>query len=221
MTDYSALYKALGYQFKDEELLRLAFTHSSKSAFDNFERLEFLGDRILGFAVSVMLYHTFPDEPEGKLARRFMNLVRQETLAAIARAMNLAPYILLSFGEEKSGGNNKDSVLADCCESLLAAVYLDGGESVVEKIVALFWQPFLIKSDSAEKDAKSQLQEAIQGEGKPLPIYNVVEVTGTKHNPNYTMEVLVEGKKRVLGHGPSKRAAMQDAAQNLLEILMK
>src|SRR5205809_7108852 len=113
MMDYSPLYASLKYRFRNEDLLRLALTHSSKSNELNYERLEFLGDRILGFTVSILLYHTFPDEPEGKLARRFMNLVRQETLADIARSMDLAPYIAMSWGEDKSGGSNKDSVLAD------------------------------------------------------------------------------------------------------------
>jgi ribonuclease-3 len=155
------------------------------------------------------------------LARRFMNLVRQETLAEIARAIGLAPYIILSWGEEKSGGCDKDSVLADCCESLLAAIYLDGGIEPVDKVIAIFWQPFLTNSLTAEKDAKSQLQELAQGQGKPLPEYQVVEVIGTKHKPTYVMEVTVQGAASIRGTGLSKRAAMQDAAEKLLAILQK
>ncbi len=220
MTDFSTLYARLGYKFQNEELLSLAFTHSSKSSDVNYERLEFIGDRILGFVVATLLYETFPEEVEGILARRFMNLVRQETLAEIARAMDLAPYILLSKGEEKSGGSDKDSLLSDCCESLLAAIYLDGGLAPVEKIIKEFWQPFIIDSLTAEKDAKSQLQELVQGQGKPLPQYNVIEVTGTNHKPTYVMEVVVKDLSPVQGTGLSKRAAMQDAAEKLLAILM-
>lgn len=219
MTDYSALYDKIGYRFQNEGLLDLAFTHSSKSGEENYERLEFLGDRILGFVISILLYGTFPDEPEGKLARRFMNLVRQETLADVARVMDLAPYITMSKGEEKSGGGDKDSVLSDCCESLLAAVYLDGGIEPVEKIVKTFWKICLLENQTAEKDAKSMLQELAQGQGKPLPEYNVVEVVGSKHKPTYVMEVLVKGWDPVKGSGLSKRAAMQDAAEKLLAIL--
>jgi ribonuclease III len=219
MIDYSPLYKCLGYRFKNEDLLGLALTHSSKSKEANYERLEFLGDRILGFAVATLLYETFSEEPEGKLARRFMNLVRQETLADIARALGLSPFIQLSFGEEKSGGSDKDSVLADCVESLLAAVYLDGGIQPVEHIIKTHWQAFLNDSLSAEKDAKSQLQELVQGQGKPLPEYEIVEVSGSHHQPTYIMEVIVQGTPRVKGEGPSKRAAMQDAAEKLLMML--
>lgn len=219
MTDFTKLNDTLEYHFKSEANLHLAFTHSSRSSEINYERLEFIGDRILGFVVSVLLYKAFPEEPEGKLARRFINLVRQETLAEIARTMELAPYIKLSWGEEKSGGSDKDSVLADCCESLLAAIYLDGGIEPVERIITKFWQPYLFKIYTAEKDAKSLLQEIVQGQGKPLPIYNVIEVTGTKHKPTYVMEVVIEGHAPIQGQGPSKRIAMQNAAETLLAIL--
>ena len=219
MTDYRTLYNSLSYAFRDESSLRLALTHSSRSNDTNYERLEFLGDRILGFVISVQLYQTFPDEPEGILARRYMNLVRQETLATIAREMGLAPYILLSKGEEKSGGSHKDSVLADCCESVLAAIYLESGIKPVEDIVKKFWKPFLFENHTAEKDAKSLLQEIVQGQGKPLPQYNVLDVTGHKHKPTYIMEVKIEGHAPVQGQGLSKRAAMQNAAEILLDIL--
>lgn len=220
MIDYTKLYDRLGYRFNNPELLTLAFTHSSKSAKVNYERLEFLGDRILGFTVSVLLYNNFPNEPEGKLARRYMSLVRQETLAVIARQVGLSDYVLLSWGEERSGGNQKDSVLADCCESMLAAIYLDGGIEPVEKVVKTFWTPYLNEEHTAKKDAKSLLQEYAQGMGKALPVYNVLGVSGSNHKPTYIMEVVVEGISPVEGKGSSKRAAMQDAAEKLLKILM-
>lgn len=219
MTDYTPLYNRIDYRFKDESLLDLAMTHSSKSNEANYERLEFLGDRILGFVIANLLFEKFVEEPEGKLARRFMNLVRQETLASIAREIDLSPYIQLSWGEEKTGGSEKDSLLADCLESLLAALYLDGGIVPVQKLIQKYWVNFLHDSLTSEKDPKSQLQELVQGQGKPLPVYDMVEVTGSKHTPTYVMQVTVQGAAPVNGIGSSKRAAMQDAAEKLLSVL--
>ncbi len=220
MIDYAPLYSSLEYRFKDEGLLTLALTHASRSKEVNYERLEFLGDRILGFAVAKLLYKEFPDEAEGGLARRLVNLVRQETLAKIAISMDLSPYILLSKGEEKSGGSHKESVLADCCESLLAAAYLDGGIEPIDVLMDKYWKPLLNEELAAEKDAKSQLQEYVQARGKPLPQYNVVGVSGAKHQPTFVIEVVCNGYPSVQGTGPSKRVATQDAAEKMLTLLM-
>lgn len=221
MTDYTPLYEQLGYRFQDENLLLIALTHTSKSLEENYERLEFLGDRVLGFIIAYFLYKEFLTESEGTLARRFTNLVRQETLAEIAQNMGLPNYIRLSWGEQKSRGHYKESVLSDCCESLLAAIYLDGGIEAVQHVIEKFWKPYIYLSDSAKKDAKSMLQELAQGEGKPLPEYKVENVTGPSHSPNYTVEVKVEGYSPIKGEGPSKRAAEQAAAEALLQALSR
>lgn len=219
MTDYAPLYKSLGYHFKSEELLTRALTHSSLNQHVNYERLEFLGDRILGFEIAALLYEQFPEDNEGKLARRLVNLVRQETLAKIAHNMGLPDFILLSKGESKTGGNYKDSVLADCCESILAAVYLEGGLDAAHELIQRFWKPFIEKDMAAEKDAKSKLQEYVQARGKRLPEYNVIEESGAKHSPTFVIEVVCQGYPPMQGTGPSKRAATQDAAEKMLTYL--
>jgi len=219
MSDYTQLYDRLGYTFKDEDLLKTALTHASKSSEKNYERLEFLGDRVLGFVIAALLYKQFVQEPEGALARRFTNLVRQETLAEIAQDIGLPEYIRLSWGEKKSRGHYKESLLSDCCESLLAAIYLDGGIEAASQVIEKFWAAYINMSDIDKKDAKSLLQELVQGQGKPLPVYKVEKVVGPSHNPTYTIEVLVEGYKPVKGQGPSKRLAEQAAATAMLHDL--
>ena len=155
------------------------------------------------------------------MARRLVNLVRQETLAKIAIEMGLPDFILLSKGEENSGGNYKESVLADCCESVLAAIYTDGGIGPVNDLTERYWRPLLNQEFAADKDAKSQLQEFIKSLGKPLPQYVVVEETGVKHKPTFVVEVLCEGYPPVRGVGTSKRLATQQAAENMLLELEK
>lgn len=219
--NYEPLFKKLGYKFKDLSLLQRSLLHRSKSGEENYERLEFLGDRILGFLIAKKLYTEFPEDEEGKLARRFTSLVRQETLAAISRELELPKYIQLSYGEEKAGGREKDSVLSDCCESLIAAMYLDGGLTPVEKLIESFWDSYFHEPASEHKDPRSLLQEIAQKNGKNLPEYSVIEVSGSEHEPLYVMQVYVEGYEPVKAEGTSKKAAAKAAAENLLSIILK
>jgi ribonuclease-3 len=212
---------ALGYQFKSRANLDRALTHSSIRAGeergDDNERLEFLGDRVLGLAIAELLLEQDQTASEGALARRFNRLVRKEACARVARALDLGAALLLSAAEDDSGGRNKDTILADAVEALLAAVFLEAGYGVVRDVVRQRWLPLLEVLPDAIADAKSMLQEWAQGQGLPLPRYVEIARDGPDHAPRFTSEVSIEGRKPARGTGASKRAAEQAAATAMLE----
>ena len=210
----------VGYHFKDRALLRRALTHASvrqasAKRRDN-ERLEFLGDRVLGLAVAEMLNETYPAANEGELARLYNRLVRGGTCAEIARELNLGASLVLSESEEGSGGRDKETILADACEALLGAIFLEAGFEKVRDVVRTHWSGRLTKSPAEVADAKSALQEWAQGQGLDLPRYVEVERLGPDHAPRFTAEVTIKGRKAARGEGASKRAAEQAAATALL-----
>ena len=216
---FSELEKALGYRFKDQDLVTRALTHSSTrgsgSRVDN-ERLEFLGDRVLGLSVAAALIEAFPGEPEGELARRFNQLVKREACAAIARRVELGRHLILSDSEAGSGGRDKDTILADAIEALLGAVYLDAGFTKADAIVRKLWHGQLAGQPHAVADPKSALQEWAQGRGMSLPRYVEIARSGPDHAPRFVSEVRINGCKPAQGTGPSKRAAEQAAATAML-----
>jgi ribonuclease III len=210
----------LGYAFKDESLLALALTHASarpapKPNEDN-ERLEFLGDRVLGLSVAELLTEHFPDASEGELARRYNQLVRAETLAEVAQQLELGKVILMSGGEADSGGRAKKTILANACEAVLGAIFTDGGYEAARKVVEQLWAPEIGSFAEAPPDAKSVLQEWAQGRRLPLPRYIEVSREGPDHAPYFTSEVQIDGIAPERGHGASKRAAEQEAALAML-----
>ena len=216
-----ALEARIGYEFKDTSLLVRAMTHSSygdgqRRAPDN-ERLEFLGDRVLGLLTSETLYH-HSAESEGTLARRLNALVRKETCAKIAREIGLGDGLLLSSAEDKQGGREKTSILGDACEALIAAIYLDGGYAAVRVFFDRFWTPLLqdVVKKSA-KDPKTELQERSMAGQHGLPNYEIMERSGPDHRPLFVVEVKVEGVGSARGTGKSKRDAERFAAIHLLE----
>lgn len=219
-----ALQHRLGYEFRSEDLLRLALTHSSlRSASgkavaknDDNERLEFLGDRVLALVIAERLEGRFPDAREGELARRFNRLVRKETCAEIAETLELGKHILMSESEAKNGGREKPTILADACEAILGAVFLDGGYEPARNLVLLFWDPLIGKEDAAPIDPKSALQEWVLGQKKDLPHYVEVSREGPAHMPHFISEVRVEGLDPAQGEGGSKRIAEQNAARRML-----
>jgi ribonuclease-3 len=219
---YKDLETALGYRFKDAGLLREALTHSSARqggacAADN-ERLEFLGDRVLGLAIAELILEAFPEAREGELARRFNRLVQREACARVARELGLGQHVILAGAEAAAGGREKDGILADACEAVLGAVLLEGGYVKAQKIVATHWLPQLRDAGPAIiPDPKTALQEWAQGRGKPIPVYSETGRTGPAHAPRFTSTVTVEGVKPATGTGTSKRAAERDAARILLE----
>jgi ribonuclease-3 len=216
------LTEILGHRFKSAAILEEALCHpSAASGSDDrvhgYERLEFLGDRVLGLVMADLLLHAYPDENEGALSRRFVALVRREALVRVAEAIDLGRFVTLSPGEEFTGGRDSPAVLGDSCEAVIAALYLDGGLSVARRFIESYWTPLMGELASPPKDAKTTLQEWAQGRGKPLPTYEVVDETGPAHEPEFTVEVHVSGFRPVRAKGPSKRAAEQSAAAGLLD----
>ncbi len=210
----------LGHDFSDPALLKLALTHASARSGarpdEDNERLEFLGDRVLGLAVAELLADTFPTAREGELARWFNHLVRAETCAEIAQKWDLGDFILMSGGEAGSGGRRKKTILANTCEAVLGAVFADGGYPAAKEVVRKFWELQLGVLELAAPDAKSVLQEWAQGRRLPLPRYLEVAREGPDHAPRFTAEVQIEGVAPERGQGANKRAAEQAAALAML-----
>lgn len=231
--DLTELEKRINYKFTNSGLLKSALTHSSTTSVakknnkssqsldqktdENNERLEFLGDRVLGLSISSLLIKLYPEDEEGDLARRYNHLVRRETCTEIAKDLNLGKYLILSLAEERSGGREKATILANAMEALLGAVFLDSGYEAADIIIKTFWQEKISKGVQVSLDAKTALQEWAQGQGFDLPIYSQVDRTGPDHNPIFETSVLVEGVGSASGKGNSKRIAEQMAAKNLLE----
>jgi ribonuclease III len=210
----------LGHEFSDPALLKVALTHASARAGacpqEDNERLEFLGDRVLGLAIAELLADSFPKAREGELARWFNHLVRAETCAEIAQEWELGTFILMSGGEAGSGGRSKKTILANACEAVLGAIFADGGYDAARAVVHRFWQPQLDMLELAAPDAKSLLQEWAQGRRLPLPRYLEVAREGPDHAPRFTAEVQIDGVAPERGTGANKRAAEQAAALAML-----
>ena len=216
---HSDLEKALGHRFKDQDLVTRALTHSStrgSGSRDDNERLEFLGDRVLGLAISAALIEAFPEAAEGDLARRFNQLVKRETCAAMGRSIELGRYLILSDSEASSGGRDKDTIIADAIEALLGAAFIDAGFDKSRGIVLKLWQAHLAGKGDAVADPKSALQEWAQGRGLALPRYVEISRSGPDHAPRFISEVRIAGCKPAQGTGSSKRAAEQAAASAML-----
>jgi len=219
---YKDLEKALGHRFKNQEFLEVGLTHASmrggKGKRSDNERLEFIGDRVLGLAIAELLNDQFPLANEGELARRYNRLVRGETCAKVARALDIGSHLILSESEAGSGGRTKNTILADAIEALLGAVFLDAGFNAARAVVRRLWES---QSDelntTARPDAKSALQEWAQGQGLALPQYTEIARKGPDHAPRFTSEVRIAGRPPARGEGASKRAAEQAAARALLE----
>ncbi len=215
------LERAIGYSFRNAALLRQALTHRSASR-DHNERLEFLGDAVLGLVAAEMLFDTFPSMREGPLTRARASMVRRESLASIARELDLGRYLSLGPGELKSGGRNRDSILADGLEAVLGAVHLDGGFEASVPCAQRLLEPRLAGLNDArpDKDPKTRLQEQLQGRGLDLPNYEVTSVTGSAHEQTFTVSCTVSALELVrTGIGSSRRQAEQQAAEALLEVI--
>jgi ribonuclease-3 len=219
-TALQQFFERLGFAFKDRSLVELALTHASarpslKPNEDN-ERLEFLGDRVLGLAIAELLTQTFPEASEGDLARRYNQLVRAETCAEIAKEWELGQLILMSGGEAESGGRGKKTILANACEAVLGAIFIEAGYQAARDVVFRFWASELASLDLAAPDAKSILQEWAQGRRLSLPRYVEIAREGPDHKPRFTSEVQIDGVAPERGHGANKRAAEQAAALAML-----
>ena len=215
----AALMRLLGHQFSDRHLLKLALTHRSRGS-ANYERLEFLGDSILGFVVARWLYNDFPALAEGRLSRMRSSLVRKETLAHIARDIGLPDFLILGEGELKSGGFNRDSILSDTVESIIGALYLDAGLDVAEHFIYIRFKSYMsdVAEQSSHKDAKSRLQESMQKYGFSLPKYEIVKVQGEHHEQVFTVRCSIPQLELESNASErSRRAAEQAAADGVLD----
>ncbi|WP_338723239.1 ribonuclease III [Devosia sp. XK-2] len=211
----------LGYRFADPDLLDRALTHSSaispgKRIEKSYQRLEFLGDRVLGLVVADMLYRRFPKSNEGELSRSLNTLVRKETCAEIARQLDLGKEIILGESEARSGGAGKDAILGDITEAIIGAIYLDGGLEPARAFVERLFEEFLADGQANRADAKTTLQEWAQARGLEPPSYVLVERTGPDHAPEFTIGVELAGFDRLEAVGPSKKIAEHRAAELFL-----
>jgi ribonuclease-3 len=217
----SSVAHQLGHSFSDPHLLRTALTHRSFGVPNN-ERLEFLGDGILDCAIAVALFHRFPDLPEGDLSRLRANLVNQDALHQLAVGLHIGDALRLGEGELKNGGALRPSILADALEALFGAIYLDGGFLAAQAVIDRLYAPLLatLKPGEFQKDAKTRLQEWLQGRKKPLPRYHLLEATGAAHEQRFEVACEIEYLSlRTVGHGPSRRIAEQVAADKALKEL--
>ena len=218
MTDLQGI---LGHTFKDPAILSAALTHSSlrKQARTSYERLEFLGDRVLGLIVADLLLKRFPKETEGDLAKRQAALIKRDTLADVGRDIGLGPFLKMSKGEEQAGGRDNPNLLSDTMEALMAALYLDGGLRAARQFVEPLWDPLIEAEKHPPKDAKTALQERTQALRLGLPSYALVKRQGPDHDPLFVAEVAVANHKAAQGQGKSKQIAEQNAAAALLRVL--
>ena len=213
------LQATLGYEFAQLNYLRQALTHRSAGARNN-ERLEFLGDAILGFEVAEILYHRHPDAAEGQLSRARAQLVKRETLAFIARKLKLSECLILGSGELASGGQNRDSILSDAVEAIIAAVYMDGGMEQARALVRRILGELIDKSAPGEqlKDNKTRLQEYLQSKRLDLPSYEVLSVSGEAHEQRFLVQCQIPSLRiKTTATALSRRKAEQQAASNMLD----
>ena len=209
--------KIISVDFNDKSLIKQALTHPSLSKKGpNYERLEFLGDHVLGLVISEKLFEKFPDEAEGNLTKRLAGLICGETLVKVASNLNLGEYIQMAQSEASSGGRTNKANLENAMEALIGAIYLDKGIEVAREFISHNWDNLIDTMVEPPKDAKSALQEWAQGNGFPLPEYEVVSIEGPPHAPIFEVKVTVEGQKPAFGNGTSKRAAEQEAAARMI-----
>ena len=221
MTTLAQLQHSLNHQFRDITLLQAAMTHASSGADTNYERLEFLGDRVLSLVMAELLYNHFPQEAEGDLAKRHAALVQGALLAVIAREINLGDYLILSEAERAAGGAENENMLADGLEALFGALYLDAGLAPCAALIERLWGDRVNKLSAPPQDPKTALQEWAQQRSLPLPLYEVAERTGPDHAPQFTIRVTVQGFAPAQATGPTRRAAEKESARILLAELKK
>jgi len=218
----AAVESRIGYEFADIDLLRTALTHASAMAgrrmppFDTYERLEFLGDRVLGLVVAEMLLDAYPTANEGDIARRFNDMVRNEACAETALALDLGPAILMGGSEAQSGGRQKSTILGDVCEALIGAIYLDGGLEPAARFVRDNWGRRMASWRARRLDAKTALQEWAQGNGYGTPTYEIVGKSGPDHEPRFEVVVSIDSIPPGRGDGGARRDAEQNAAAAVL-----
>ena len=215
---FNILEKIIKYNFKKKSLLEKAVTHKSFNNNINNEKLEFLGDRVLGLTISEILLEKYPNEKEGVIDKKFANLVNKKTCSLIAKKIDLKKFILLGSSHRKLD-RSSDKITSDCLEAIVGAIYLDGGFKFAKKFIHHFWEEYLLKSNITLIDSKTKLQEFSLKKFKVLPKYIFSKKTGPQHRPLFKTEVQIPNSKKVIGIGSSKKNAQQDAANKLLRLL--
>ena len=209
--DYEILEKKLKINFKNKDLLIKSLTHKSYNNIDNNEKLEFLGDRVLGLVIAKKLLEIYPDDKEGVLDKKFASLVNKKTCLEVAKKLELHKYIL-TLSIKKKKNNMEDKIIADTCESLIGSIYLDKGFQIVEKVIMNLWADNIKRSVVTQIDAKTKLQEFSLKKFKKLPIYKLISNTGPRHQPIFKVAVKLSNTKFFIGEGKSKKDAQQEAA---------
>ena len=209
--NYSILEKKLNLKFKNKNLLIKSLTHKSYNKVINNEKIEFLGDRVLGLVIAKKLLEIYPDEKEGIIDKKFASLVNKKTCLEIAKNIQLEKFVL-TFNPKKQNLKIEDKVIADCCEALIGAIYLDKGFSIVEKIILELWKKKIKESIITQIDAKTKLQEFSLKKFKKLPTYKVISNTGPRHKPIFKVAVKLQNSKFYIAEGSSKKDAEQNAA---------
>ena len=212
------LEEILEYNFKDKGLLNRALTHKSYNNEKNNEKLEFLGDRVLGLVISKKLLDIYPNEKEGIIDKKFANLVNKKTCVHIAKKLNLKKYLYLGSSHKNLERSN-EKIVSDCLEALVGAIFLDGGLRLSEKFILKFWQTYISQSVVTLIDSKTKLQEYSLKKFKKLPKYTFFKKTGPQHKPLFKTEVEIPESKKIIGIGSSKKNAQQNAAAKLIKIL--
>ena len=216
--NYKILEKKINIKFKNSDLLSQSLTHKSFSSKINNEKLEFLGDRVLGLVISKKLLELYPDEKEGVLDKKFASLVNKNTCLEIARNIDLDRYIL-TFNPNNKKIRIEDKIISDCCEALIGAIYLDKGFLAVEKVILNLWFNHIEKSIITQIDAKTKLQELTLKNFKKLPIYKLISNTGPRHKPLFKVGVKLPNSKYFISSGKSKKDAEQNAAVECLKYI--
>ena len=206
--------KRIGINFYNQKLLTKCFTHKSYNPLENNEKLEFLGDRVLGLIISQNLLKFFPDDKEGDLDKKLASLVNKKQCAVIAKDLNLQEYILIK--NSKNNTNIENKVLSDCLESVIGCIYLDQGIDIAEKFIIKNWRKYLNKSLITERDSKTRLQEYSLKQYKLLPVYKLLDNKGPRHKPLIKVSVKIKDSKNITATGNSKKEAEQKAAKKLL-----
>ena len=209
--DYEILEKKLKINFKNKDLLVKSLTHKSYNNINNNEKLEFLGDRVLGLVIAKKLLEIYPDDKEGVLDKKFASLVNKKTCLEVAKKLELHKYIL-TLSIKKKKNDIEDKIIADSCESLIGSIYLDKGFQTVEKVIMNLWADNIKRSVVTQIDAKTKLQEFSLKKFKKLPIYKLISNTGPRHQPIFKVAVKLSNTKFFIGEGKSKKDAQQEAA---------
>ena len=205
------LQKKIGISFKDDNLLIQSLTHKSFDTKNNYEKLEFLGDRVLGFVISKKLLELYPNEKVGMIDKKLANLVNKNKCFEIGKELELDNYILTGNTEKKKKVNIEKKIISDCCESLIGAIYLDKGFDTSSKFILKYWKNYLNLSDITVIDSKTRLQEYSLKKFKTLPIYKLISNTGPRHKPNFKISVKIKDNKLAFAEGSSKKNAEQTA----------